>query len=139
MASTRRVADLRTSLMRQLDEVSRLEGFDGTGRRRWLRGELENYLDRWLAFAAVEAISLQSLLNDDLFAMVLVAADAYEREVEAGGSEIEEWRRFSAALSRIRVAKDRATLGGLREALDAVGAALGSTRTTGPKTEGLDG
>ena len=124
MASLRRATDLRASLMRELDSVSQREGFDHVGRLLWLRGELENYLDRWLAFAAVESISIKSLLSDDLFVMVSVASEVYDQQLGGSGPAVDEWRRFHSALSHVRRAKDRAALVGLREALVTVGVAL---------------
>lgn len=128
MATTRRADELRASLLRELETVAQREGFDYVRRLRWLRGELENYLDRWLAFAAVESIPLKSLLNDDLFAMVGVAAEVLDQQLRASAAVLssvtDSWIRFYASLMRVRAAKDRSVLAGLRDALVAVDTAL---------------
>jgi hypothetical protein len=126
MADAARIAALRASLLRELEIACPFVSTPSRARLRWLRNELENYLDRWLAFAAVESIPLKSLLADDLFAMVLVATDVCEQEFARASArpEKEAWDAFTGQLARIGKTKDRAILPNLRPALDRVGADL---------------
>jgi hypothetical protein len=126
MADSARVAALRASLLRELEAACPAASAPPPARLRWLHRELENYLDRWLAFAALDSIPLKSLLNDDLFAMVLVATETCDREFARGPDLAgkEAWAVFTALLSRLRATKDRTHISGLRPGLDRVGAAI---------------
>jgi hypothetical protein len=124
--ASRRAIELRASLIRELEAVAQREASSQLDQLQWLRGELENYLDRWLGFAAVDGISYSSLLQGDLFIMVLVAAEVYEQQLCGSSSKRgeAEWHQFRTALTCAQSAKDRACLIGLRESLVAVGSAL---------------
>lgn len=129
MADSARVAALRASLLRELETACPLASTPPLTRLRWLRNELENYLDRWLAFAAVDSIPLKSLLSDDLFAMVLVATETCEQEVtRTPHVDVKSaWIDFTALVARVRADKDRTLLASLRPALDLFAKRLAQT------------
>lgn len=120
MASAKRTQELRASLVRQLEAVSSRDG--ANSRLLWLHAELENQLDRWLAFAAIDGIPLESLLRDDLFAMIGVVNEVLDAEIRE--RRLEEWRIIQTALKGIGTVKNRAELARVREALTVVGARL---------------
>jgi hypothetical protein len=126
MRPSPRAASLRASLLQELEATTQRENFRHIDRLRWLRDQLENYLDRWLAFAAVEIIPMKSLLADDLFTMVLVASETYDQQLAASPVPLpkQAWANFNSMLAGVRNAKDRSRLVGLRDALVAVGAEL---------------
>lgn len=126
MAHALRTTELRASLQRELAAASTRGRFDPRGELRWLHGELTNYLDRWLAFAAIESIPMKSLLADDLFAMVVVAADEFRarRRALPDHAALQAWERFDSGIGGLRPTEARASLVGLQTALAEVGAAL---------------
>lgn len=119
MASAKRTAELRASVRSQLDAAVPHATADSGTRLRWLYAELENQLDRWLAFAAIESIPLESLRRDDLFATITVLVEAFEHE--PGATECEPWRHFQAAWNQVGVTKSRASLPALKAGLAVVG------------------
>jgi hypothetical protein len=122
----RRSQDLRSSLEHELRAVTVRDTLDSESRRRWLLDQLDNYLDRWLGFAAV-GIPLKSLLRDDLFTMLIVGVDAYARELEAAAiasSELAAWEKFQTLLRQLQETRDGSNLPALRIALTSVRNAL---------------
>jgi hypothetical protein len=119
------MTSLQASLQRELEAVTRSDHLGRHERLRWLRDQLENYLDRWLAFANIESIPSASLFQDDLFTMVIVAADVFEAERRQGDAacELEAWTNFKSIMLRVQTTRERPTKE-LRDALDAVGAQL---------------
>ena len=124
--ASKRATELRASLVRELEAVSQREGYSQLARLIWLRNELENYLDRWLGFVALDETAISSLFQSDLFTMILVASDVYEQELGKGESKRSEaeWRQFRANFARAQSARSLDALVGLRESLVAVGKAL---------------
>ncbi len=72
---------LRRSLRRQLAAVTHEQHLDAHGRRLWLLDQLDNYLDRWLAFAAL-GVPMESLLRDDLFLMLRHGSTLFTEEID---------------------------------------------------------
>lgn len=121
MASETRAAALRASLLKELETTLPLPAAPPLARLRWIRNEIENYLDRWIAFAAFDDIPLKSLLADDLFAMVLIAIDVYEQELRRSSyAHRAQWDRFVSQISQLQRSRDRREISQLRLALDAV-------------------
>ena len=125
MASDR-IGELKASLLRELEIITKRENLAPIARLKWLRGELENYVERWLGFAVTDEVPYPSTLRGDLFTMVIVATEIFEDEISRGKelSGKVEWSIYKTALARVRSAKDRSQLSRLRESLAAVGVAL---------------
>jgi hypothetical protein len=114
-----RAQELLVSLQRELSAATAKGHLDPLGRRRWLLDQLDNYLDRWIAFAAV-GVSMKSLLRDDLFTMLRVGVQVYSSEIEiARGKNLEtdEWQKFVALMSQVCESHSKAMLAELRSAL----------------------
>ena len=115
-----RALSLRAALERELESATVKQGLDQRNQLRWLGDQLENYLDRWLAFSAVESIDIKSLLRDDLFTMVNVATELYGEHRERNIREepkAKDWYIFTSLLERIQSLRDRSLVNGLRPSL----------------------
>jgi hypothetical protein len=116
----RRKTQLRRSLERELEAHASETQCDPRGRALWLCVQLDNYVERWLAFCAMPGIPMVSLLNDDLFAMIGCGAVAFEDTIRLLPDDHElpaRWARFSAVLADVQATKDRVRAGELRGAL----------------------
>ncbi len=126
MAAPNRFAALSASLSRELEAIPLDASGGRLARLQWLYSQLENYVDRWLAFAGIETIRMKSLLADDLFTMIVVALEIYtiesERDPSAPGRVA--WEGFKNAILRVCKTKDRAHLADIRSRLTELGLAL---------------
>lgn len=123
---TSKAEDLRSSLERELRAATERETLDSDSRRRWLMDQLDNYLNRWLGFAAV-GVPLKSLLRDDLFTMLIAGVNVYERELQLAThvcSERAAWAQFQTLLRQLQETRSKSTLPALRIALTSVRNAL---------------
>ena len=115
-----RKAELRRSLERELESHVPVASSEPWIRAIWLAEQLENYVERWLAFCALPAIPMPALLNDDLFAMIECGAAAFGDAIRRLPDESElqvRWSRFAALLADVRANADRARANELRGAL----------------------
>lgn len=113
---------LRRSLRRQLVAVTREQHLNARGRRLWLLDQLDNYLDRWLAFAAL-GVPMKSLLRDDLFLMLRHGSALFTEEIEQlppTAPERGAWQTFAQLLSSIIKSSATSALPKLRETLSSV-------------------
>jgi hypothetical protein len=126
------------SLRRKLAEETQRASLDPLGRLSWLREQLENYFDRWAAFAALgspaafESTISRSAFKGDLFTMVEVACQVYEDELFAVGLGVspsaslrpnpqrESWNRFSEAFRHLCDTSDGVLVPGVRKRLVAL-------------------
>jgi hypothetical protein len=112
---------LRRSLRRQLAAVTREQQLDACGRRLWLLDQLDNYLDRWLAFAAL-SVPIESLLRDDLFLMLRHGSTLFTEEIDqlpVTDPERTAWQTFAQLLAEVPHARNAEALPKLRSALTA--------------------
>ena len=110
---------LRRSLRRNLAAVTREQHLDARGRRLWLLDQLDNYLDRWLAFAAL-GVPLESLLRDDLFLMLCHGSALFTEEIKQLPTSAQErfaWQTFAQRLAAIPKSRSENALPELRQAL----------------------
>ena len=110
---------LLASLERELSTITSRAELNSLGRRRWLLNQLDNYLDRWMGFAAI-GIEFKSLLRDDLFLMLLAGVHVYTQEMEGSqqtGAEREAWQKFLNRLQELRETRNPALLAVLRDTL----------------------
>lgn len=116
---------LRRSLRRQLATVTREQHLDVHGRRLWLLDQLDNYLDRWLAFAAL-GVPMESLLRDDLFLMLRHGSALLSQEIEQLPPTFPErsaWQTFAQLLENVIESPATSSLPALRKTLSTVRAA----------------
>lgn len=78
----KRKESLRIALQRELEKESKQRRFGSSERLRWLAGELQNYLERWLAFQTLTP-GVATARNDDLFAMIEVGTETLAFELRA--------------------------------------------------------
>ena len=115
-----RAKELSDSLRREIDSLV-AQGWSLERRRSWLLDQLDNYLDRWLGFAAI-GVPLKSLLRDDLFIMLVVGVETYSSEVMAE-SPVEgynAWTSFLRLIAQVRKRNDTVAFSKLRDALTQV-------------------
>ncbi|MBK8475736.1 MAG: ADP-ribosylglycohydrolase family protein [Opitutaceae bacterium] len=113
---------LRRSLRRQLAAVTREQHLDAHGRRLWLLDQLDNYLDRWLAFAAL-GVPMESLLRDDLFLMLRHGSALFTEEIDQLPPTAPEriaWQTFAQLLANFSGAPSTSSMHELRKSLSAV-------------------
>ena len=113
---------LRRSLRRNLTAVTREQHLDAHERRLWLLDQLDNYLDRWLAFAAL-GVPMDSLLRDDLFLMLRHGSALFTEEIQQLPPTAPEriaWQTFAQLLASIQDSRGRTLLPELRNALSTV-------------------
>lgn len=113
---------LRRSLRRQLAAVTREQHLDARGRRLWLLDQLDNYLDRWLAFAAL-GVPMESLLRDDLFLTLRHGSALFTEEIQQlppTAPERAAWQTFTQLLANFIESPATNSLHELRRALSAV-------------------
>jgi hypothetical protein len=118
-----RSRQLQESLRVELEATTIREHLDSLGRRRWLVDQLDNYLDRWLGFAALGTISMKSLRRDDLFIMLLIGTEVYTDELNRVANAIAEkgaWKEFRSLLLAVQRSRDISSLGSLRTVLTSV-------------------
>ena len=116
---------LRRSLRRNLAAVTREQQLDARGRRLWLLDQLDNYLDRWLAFAAL-GVPMESLLRDDLFLMLRHGSALFTEEIAQLPPTAPEriaWQTFAQLLANVIESPGTSSLPELRKALSAIRAA----------------
>jgi len=122
-----RKADLRKSLERQLDHLFPGGASDPPARVRWLAEQLENYVERWLAFATIPAMQSPALLQDDLFAMIEIGTETMSAKL-ASISDVPEttrtWERFTEELAAVRNSFPKTDATRLRTAFQAFARAL---------------
>jgi hypothetical protein len=117
---------LRRSLRRNLAAVTREQHLDARGRRLWLLDQLDNYLDRWLAFAAF-GVPMESLLRDDLFLMLRHGTALFTEEIAQLPPTAPEriaWQTFAQLLANVIESPATSSLPKLRKALSAVRTSL---------------
>lgn len=113
---------LRRSLRRQLAAVTREQHLDARGRRLWLLDQLDNYLDRWLAFAAL-GVPMESLLRDDLSLMLRHGSALFTAEIDQLPPTAPEriaWQTFAQLLANVTESPATRSLPELRNALSTV-------------------
>jgi len=115
-----RAKELSESLRREIDSLVS-QGWSFERRRSWLLDQLDNYLDRWLGFAAL-GVPMKSLLRDDLFIMLVVGAEMYSSEVmtETFAEEPSTWTSFISLIAEVRERGDTVAFSKLRDALTQV-------------------
>lgn len=76
-------------------------------RLRWITNHLDEYIERWLGFAALP-ISPKALIQSDLFTMVEIAIEALEEEVAqtAGARSAFHIGEIRAAVEALRKEED---------------------------------
>jgi hypothetical protein len=124
---SKRSRQLQESLRVELEAVTIHEHLDSLGRRRWLVDQLDNYLDRWLGFAALGTISMKSLLRDDLFVMLLIGTEVYTDELNRAEDALAEkgaWKEFRSLLTAVQRSCNVSSPGPLRIALTSIRNAL---------------
>ncbi|CAA9346182.1 MAG: hypothetical protein AVDCRST_MAG89-2879 [uncultured Gemmatimonadetes bacterium] len=92
-------------------------------RLAWVVDQLENYVERWIGFAEVVPEPLHHQLQGDLFGMIEIGEDVVDGEVARAprsGELTEAWRRFRAAVARLRGAPDDGSPAELRDPLSGV-------------------
>jgi hypothetical protein len=113
---TSRGARLRASLLDRLKEASGQDGF--TSRLRWLAGELENYVERWIGFGVAVSIAPSAMLGDDLTEMIDVAVEIIDGEAKGAPAEAwAAWQEVRATLAKVRACADWSEVPALRAAL----------------------
>jgi hypothetical protein len=93
-----------------------------SARIRWLSEQLENYVERWLGFAALPQATMPGLLKGDLFAAVEIGAAVLDEEIRLlpGHAETQvRWTDFQRALASLRHPDARPTPDELRATLRA--------------------
>lgn len=116
MESARRQA-LRASL------AQRLATQPEPARLRWLADQLENYLERWLAFRSLGAASPPA--DDELFAMLELGCEAVTNELRrATPATATAWSTLAGLVARVREHGDEDLIGQLRPALAQVRSSL---------------
>lgn len=97
---------LKSSLMSQLESESQRSGWGNAPRLRWLGDQLENYIERWIAFSESSTQSRMLLVNDDLFGMIEICHDMLAREISHASARAETAVRsqsFGAVLASVRI------------------------------------
>ena len=113
-----RGARLRGSLLGSLKEASGHDGFTSGMRLRWLAGELENYLERWIGFGVAVSSVPSAMLGDDLTEMIDVAAEVIDAEARGASAEAQAaWQEVRAALAKVRACADWSEVPALRATL----------------------
>jgi hypothetical protein len=81
---------------------------------KWLVLHLREYLERWLGFATMDSLSVAATLSNDVFYVVLAAANLIEEKIVQLDYAIsfprEEWQHFSNALQWIQKTPERSEL-----------------------------
>ena len=104
MDSTRR-RELRASLVRQLTDESAQSRFSPRDRVHWLGDQVEEYLERWLAFCAASDPVSPLFVESALFDMLEIGSEVLTEElhtVSTPSNVADAWHGFEAALKRIR-------------------------------------
>jgi hypothetical protein len=106
-----RVASWRKQLMNRIkDEVTP----DRIAELVWLVRHLEEYLERWLAFARLQTVNLAATLDNDVFCIVLAASDLIDERLPFLSASQrfpqQEWRDFRSAVQWIQKAPDQSEL-----------------------------
>ena len=116
----RRSKELQESLRRELESAD-VRALSPSDRRVWLLDQLDNYLDRWLAFAAL-GVPIESLLRDDLFSMLVVGVDRFSEELKLDHSapEAHAWSHFVAQIELLKSSRSVDVLNSLRADLTQV-------------------
>lgn len=107
----KRIESCRSNLARRLD--SEVTG-DCVSKITWLVCHLEEYLERWLAFAQMETLTVKGTLNNDLFLVTVVATGLINTKADCLGTEVsfprEEWKHFCNTLEWIQKSPNRSEL-----------------------------
>jgi len=97
---------------RLTDRVDNVEG-DSTYKLAWLLRHFEQYIERWLAFAKNEEIKFDATLRNEVFYVVLAAANVLQEKIAALSPKAfpqEEWSHFRNALQWIQRSPERGEL-----------------------------
>lgn len=121
---------LQESLATELARVAQSESLDPQEQALWLLAQIENYLERWLAFRGVsthgQGLPLQ---NDPLFVMIAVAAEMLASESDRAARSASSFasREFLNLLERGQAEPDAVVPSALRESLKELRASIEST------------
>lgn len=80
---------LRSWFRAELEAEARKNGWDVKQRVLWIMDHLDEYIERWLGFAALP-INPKVLISSDLFTTVEIAVDALEEEFAETAESLEE-------------------------------------------------
>jgi hypothetical protein len=94
-------------------------------RLRWITKHLDEYIERWLGFAALP-ISPRALIQSDLFTMVEIAVDALEEEVAqtAGARGALPLGEIRAAVEALRKEEDKRHAVAIKELVEVLSSQL---------------
>jgi hypothetical protein len=119
MDQQRRI-ELWASLAGQLEMEQPGEPPGSSQRLRWIGDQLENYVERWLAFCTIPSLPMSSLLDDDLFGIIDIGTDLMDRELTHSAENPERdrvWQEFHSVVAMIRTVGERTQAEQLRESL----------------------
>jgi hypothetical protein len=99
---------LRALFRADLDAETRKNAWGPEERMLWAMEHLDEYIERWLGFAA-HIVSPQALIGSDLFTVIEIAVEALEQEFARSRIDLESRRpeRFRVALELLRRTGDR--------------------------------
>ena|SRR5919108_823408 len=123
----RRVEELRSSLHSQLEAYAARNRDRPNARLHWLSEQLENYVERWLAFRAAITVGSRSPPQDDLFDVIELATEMLTvemRQLPSTSQGAQRWQRFLEVLSRVRTGSNDSAAEQLRTTVEEVRAAL---------------
>ncbi len=109
---------LRNSLEHELEFQSKRRGLTPAGRVGWLAAVQVEYVERWLGFCSDPTISMQDLVNSELFAVIETGAGVLTSDLHgtpASADSIRCWLAFVACLNEIRDRADRRLTSRLEE------------------------
>lgn len=115
-----RQQQLRASLEDRLEQQHPRATASTLARVRWLSEQLENYVERWLGFAALPDADLPSLVAGNLFGVVDVGAATLDAEIKALPAHtaiVERWTKLRHELQSIPQAKSKPNAEALRSTL----------------------
>jgi hypothetical protein len=109
--SEKRIESCRSNLAQRLD--SEVAG-DCHSKITWLVQHLEEYLERWLAFARLENLTVEGTLHNDVFFIVVAATELIDDQMARLDAAVlfprEEWNQFRNALEWIQKSPERSEL-----------------------------
>jgi hypothetical protein len=97
----------------------RLETQPASARTSWVEEQIENYLERWLAFRALTTTNPPPA-DDDLFAMIEIGAGILSdefRDAKLSPELTKYWSEFLDLLAAVRKFGDEGVVGKLRSKL----------------------
>lgn len=94
----------------------RLEAQPASARRSWAEEQIENYLERWVAFRGLTPTNPPPA-DDDLFAMIEIGVGVLSdelRDAKLSPGRKASWRELLDLLAAVRTSGDEGVVGQLR-------------------------